>query len=79
MTLLRFGLEYGYHVEGEYHRKKFWRAIKSSCTHSIRQVKGDTDAILDMMGLMKEAGILSRKAMRETAELMNEIENFTAV
>ena len=78
MTLLRFGLEYGFHTEGEYNRKKFWRAIKNCCTNSIRQVKGETEAILDMVGMMKAARILSRKSMRETAHLMEEIENFTA-
>ena len=78
MTLLRFGLEYGFHTEGDYNRKKFWRAIKNCCTNSIRQVKGETEAILDMVGMMKAARILSRKSMRETAHLMEEIENFTA-
>ena len=64
MTLLRFGLEYGFHSEGEFHRKKFWRAIKKACNHSISKLKGETDAVLDMIGLMRETGILSRKAMR---------------
>ena len=78
LTLLRFGLEYGFHTDGDFQRKKFWRAIKGACTHSIAQVKGDTEAILDMVGLMKEAHIMSRKAMREASKLMDEIDNLTA-
>jgi len=79
MTLLRFGLEYGFHSDGDVYRVKYWRAVKAVSTKALEQVKGDTEATLNLISLMKEAGILSNKAMRLASELINDVETLSAM
>jgi len=77
MTLLRFGLEYWFHTEGNLHGTLFWRVVKDVCTKSLEKAKGDTEAVLDMVSLMKEAGILSSKVMRQVGSIIDDVYTLT--
>ena len=64
-TLLTFGLAF------EVEDIKYWRIVKKLSEASLRQVKHDTLAIMDTITYMKEAGILSNKAMRVVSSLID--------
>lgn len=61
--LLSFGLAY------EVDDNRFWRIVKELCEQSLTEVSKKTDALMDTVTLMKEAGILSNKALRLVSDL----------
>ena len=71
-SLLAFGLAF------EIEDAKFWRAVKHLSEDSLKQVQGDTLALMNTISFMKEAGILSNKAMREVSRLINQLEELNA-
>ena len=56
---------------------KFWKAVKHLSEQSLKEVKGDTLALMDTISFMKEAGILSNKAMREVGNLIHNLDTLT--
>ena len=76
--MLRFGLEYGFHSDGDLQRVKYWRAVKALSTNSLSKVKGDIEATFEMIAMMKEAGILSSRALRTASEIVSQAQNLTA-
>ena len=78
LTLLRFGLEYGFHSDGDVQRVKYWRKVKQLSTNALSTVKNDTEATFEMVSLMKEAGVLSTKALRTASELVEQVESLNA-
>ena len=73
LTLLHFGLEHAAQGEGDINRVQFWRSVKASCDQLLAQGNADTETTLEIISLMKEAGILTNKAMRIAAQLINNI------
>ena len=71
--MLRFGLEYVTSTDGDIKRVQFWRSLKTICNQSLDQLNGDVEGTLEIVALMKEADILSNKAMRETSQLINKL------
>lgn len=69
--MLTFGLAY------EVQESKFWRITKQLCEESLSEVKQDTLALMDTISFMKEAGILSNKALRELSDLVNQLDSLT--
>lgn len=57
---------------------KFWRIVKSLGEASLQAVKQDTLALMDTITYMKEAGILSNKAMRIVSELIHNLDALSA-
>ena len=57
---------------------KFWRIVKQLSEKSLKEVRGDTQALLDTITLMKQAGILSNKALREVSELVDHLDTLTS-
>ena len=57
---------------------KFWRIVKQLAEDSLREVRSDTQALLDTITLMKQAGILSNKALREVSALVDNLDTLSA-
>ena len=57
---------------------KYWRIVKQLGEDSLKEVRSDTLALLDTISYMKEAGILSNKAMREVSDLVNHLDTLNA-
>lgn len=57
---------------------KFWRIVKSLGEASLQSVEQDTLALLDTITYMKEAGILSNKAMRIVSQLIHNLDTLSA-
>ena len=70
--LLTFGLAF------EVEDTKYWRIVKQLGEDSLKEVRSDTLALLDTISYMKEAGILSNKAMREVSDLVNHLDTLNA-
>ena len=70
-VLLTFGLAF------EVDDSKYWRITKQLCEDSLQEVKQDTLALMDTISCMKEAGILTDKAMKTVSELVNTAENLS--
>jgi len=68
MILLTFGLAY------EVSDTKFWRIAKQLSEGSLKEVRSNTLALMDTITFMKEAGILSTKALREVSDLINHLD-----
>jgi len=66
--LLTFGLAF------EAEDSKFWRIVKQLSEDSLKSVRSDTLALMDTISFMKEAGVLSNKAMREVSDLLNHLD-----
>ena len=56
---------------------KFWRCVKQLSEDSLVEVRSDTLALMHTISFMKEAGILSNKAMREVSELINHLDSLS--
>ena len=70
--MLTFGLAF------EVEDTKYWRIVKQLGEDSLKEVRSDTLALLDTISYMKEAGILSNKAMREVSDLVNHLDTLNA-
>ncbi len=69
--MLTFGLAF------EVDDAKFWRIVKQLSEESLKDVRSDTLALMDTITFMKEAGILSNKAMREVSNLINHLDTLS--
>lgn len=69
--MLLFGLAF------EVEDTKYWRIVKQVSENSLKSVRGDTFAIIDTITFMKQAGILSNKALREVSDLVNHLDSLS--
>ena len=69
--LLTFGLAY------EVEDAKFWRTVKKISEESLKDVRGDTLALMETITFMKQADILSNKAMREISDLVHHLDTLS--
>ena len=67
--LLTFGLAY------DVQDGKYWRIVKKLSENSLKEVRQDTIALMDTITYMKEAGVLSNKALREVSDLINHLDS----
>ena len=56
-TLLTFGLAF------EVDDSRYWRAVKHLAESSLAEVMDDTVALMDTLTYMKEAGVVTNKAL----------------
>ena len=70
--LLTFGLAF------DIEDKKFLRIVKQLAEDSLKEVRSDTQALLDTITLMKQAGVLSNKALRSISTLVNHLDTLSA-
>ena len=69
--MLTFGLAF------EVEDAKYWRIVKHLSEDSLKDIREDTLALMDTITFMKEAGILSNKAMREVSSLVDNLESLS--
>ena len=69
--LLTFGLAF------EVDDPKYWRITKQLCENSLQEVQLDTLALMETISCMKEAGILTDKAMRQVSQLVNSTDDLS--
>ena len=48
--------------------------MKASCDNALDQDSVDIETTFEMVGLMKEAGILTNKSMRKVAQMINKLD-----
>lgn len=70
--MLTFGLSY------DVQDAKFWRIVKQLSEDSLLEVRQDTIALMDTISYMKEAGVLSNKALRGVSDLINHLDSLNA-